>query len=162
MFYLFVVVCVCIGLFCLLCVLFCVLMFVMFFVVCVMLIYFDFVVFVFDLYNLVVVQLFDDISWEFISWVNVDGMLCVILYGDNGELIKFVLLIDLGIWCVSGFFGCNCYMGIYVIKNGVLSFGLFVGMWMVCLNMFGGQFEVVYFDVFVYVEKIGVQMCVFQ
>ncbi|WP_323121677.1 META domain-containing protein [Burkholderia alba] len=111
-----------------------------------------------DPFNPATIQLIDDTSWELTSWKNADGSLREIPHGDNGEPIKLALSTETGMRRVSGFSGCNRYMGSYDVKNGVLSFGPLAGTRMACPASLGGQLESTYLDALAHLAKAGVQM----
>ena len=111
-----------------------------------------------DPFNPATIQLIDDTNWELTGWQNADGTPRTVPHGDNGEPIKLMLSTASGSRRVSGFSGCNRYMGTYDIKNGVLSFGPLAGTRMACVATLGGQLESAYLDALAHVAKAGVQM----
>ncbi len=111
-----------------------------------------------DPFNPAAVQLLDDTSWELVAWQNADGSSREIPHGDNGEPIKLALSTETGVRRVSGFSGCNRYVGTYDVKNGVLGFSPLAGTRMACAGSLGGKLERDYLDALAHLAKTGVQM----
>ena len=110
-----------------------------------------------DPFNPAATQLLDDTSWDLTSWKQPDGTLRAIPSGDTGAPITLTLSTATGQRHVSGFSGCNRYMGTYGLKDGKLSFGTLGGTRMACTTP-GGQIEGSYLDALEHIARTGVQM----
>ena len=110
-----------------------------------------------DPFNPAATQLLDDTSWDLTSWKQPDGTLRAIPSGDTGAPITLTLSTATGQRHVSGFSGCNRYMGTYGLKDGKLSFGTLGGTRMACTTP-GGQIEASYLDALEHIARTGVQM----
>jgi heat shock protein HslJ len=78
-------------------------------------------------------------------------------HGDTGEPVTLVLSTASGQRRVSGFSGCNRYMGTYALKDGTVKFGLLAGTRMACESA-GGKIESAYLAALEHIDRTGVQL----
>ncbi|MBV8628407.1 MAG: META domain-containing protein [Paraburkholderia sp.] len=110
-----------------------------------------------DPFNPAATQLLDDTKWELTSWKQADGTMRDIPRGDAGQPVTLELSTANGQRRVSGFSGCNRYMGTYALKDGKLSFGPLAGTRMACATP-GGKIEGDYLNALNHIDRTGVQM----
>ncbi|CAN7248523.1 META domain-containing protein [Paraburkholderia sp. 22099] len=110
-----------------------------------------------DPFNPAATQLLDDTSWVLAGWKQADGTARAVPSADRGGPITLALSTATGQRHVSGFSGCNRYMGSYALKDGKLSFGTLGGTRMACATP-GGQIESAYLNALTHIERTGVQM----
>ncbi|HLX02302.1 MAG TPA: META domain-containing protein [Trinickia sp.] len=113
-----------------------------------------------DPFNPAATQLLDDTSWELAEWRNADGStraLAQAANGASGDALTLDFSTAGGQRRVSGFAGCNRYMGSYTLKNGSLSFGPLASTRKACQSA-AGNLESAYLDGLAHVAKAGVQM----
>jgi heat shock protein HslJ len=111
-----------------------------------------------DPYNPAATQLLDDTQWELTRWTDATGQQRTVPHGDNGEPITLNLSTEGGKRRVSGFSGCNRYMGSYEVKDGKLAFGPLAGTRMACASGAGAALEQPYLSGLTHIAKSGVQM----
>ncbi|WP_153102202.1 META domain-containing protein [Paraburkholderia hayleyella] len=111
-----------------------------------------------DPFNPAATQLLDNTRWELTRWLEADGSLREVPHGDNGEPVTLALSVAEGQRRVSGFSGCNRYMGTYTLKDGKLSFGPLAGTRMACSGTPGSRLEGPYLDALAHIARTGVQM----
>jgi heat shock protein HslJ len=111
-----------------------------------------------DPYNPAATQLLDDTQWELTRWADAGGQLRTIPHGDNGQPITLDFSTTGGQRRVSGFSGCNRYMGTYDLKDGKLSFGPLAGTRKACRGSAGAALEQPYLNGLQHIAKSGVQM----
>ncbi len=78
------------------------------------------------------IQLLDNTSWELVKWQAADQSFRPLPHGDNGEPITLTLSAESGQRRVSGYSGCNRYIGMYDLKKGTLHFSPLAGTKMAC------------------------------
>jgi len=83
-------------------------------------------------------------SWELTRWVAADGAARPIPHGDNGEPIRLTFLAHDSQYRVSGFSGCNRYMGSYKLQGGKLSISAPASTRMACPSPERAQLEAAY------------------
>ncbi|SAL43252.1 META domain-containing protein [Caballeronia humi] len=111
-----------------------------------------------DPYNPAATQLLDDTQWELTSWADASAQPRTIPHGDNGEPITLNFSTEGGKRRVSGYSGCNRYMGTYDLKDGKLTFGPLAGTRMACMQGVGGALEQPYLTGLTHIARSGVQM----
>ena len=110
-----------------------------------------------DPFNPAATQLLDDTKWELTGWKQADGTMRDLPRGDSGAPVTLELSTANGQRRVSGFSGCNRYMGTYTLKDGKLSFGPLAGTRMACATP-GGKIEGDYLNALNHIDRTGVQM----
>jgi heat shock protein HslJ len=110
-----------------------------------------------DPFNPAATQLLDDTSWVLAAWKQTDGTARTVPFANLGAPITLTLSTATGQRHVSGFSGCNRYMGSYALKDGKLSFGTLGGTRMACATP-GGEIESAYLDALTHIDRTGVQM----
>nr|WP_242540405.1 META domain-containing protein [Trinickia mobilis] len=113
-----------------------------------------------DPFNPAATQLLDDTNWQLAEWKHADGTTRALPQADNGtdgEALTLDFSTAGGQRRVSGFSGCNRYMGSYTLKNGGLSFGPLASTRKACPSA-AGDLERAYLDGLAHVAKSGVQM----
>ncbi len=110
----------------------------------------------FDPFNPAATQLLDDTSWELTSWKQADGTPIDVPRGDDGGPVTLIFSTAGGQRRVSGFSGCNRYMGTYALKDGTVTFGPLAGTRMACAS--GGKIESAYLAALTHIDRTGVQL----
>ena len=110
-----------------------------------------------DPFNPAATQLLDDTHWVLTSWQHADGSPRTVPSGGaGGEPLTLDLSTEGGRRHASGFSGCNRFAGSYVLKNGLLSFGMLAGTRMACVGP-GGDIEPAFLDALQHIARSGVQ-----
>jgi heat shock protein HslJ len=110
-----------------------------------------------DPFNPAATQLLDDTHWTLTSWQNADGSTRPVPSGGaSGEPLTLDLSTESGQRHASGFSGCNRFAGSYVLKDGLLSFGMLAGTRMMCVGP-GGDIEGPFLEALGHIVRSGVQ-----
>lgn len=110
-----------------------------------------------DPFNPAATQLLDDTHWTLTGWQQADGTARAVPSGGaGGEPLTLDLSTEGGRRHASGFSGCNRFMGSYVLKDGLLSFGMLAGTRMACVGP-GADIEGPFLDALAHIARSGVQ-----
>lgn len=83
-------------------------------------------------------------SWELVRWTRADGVLRDIPHGDNGEPVSLTFLAQDKPYRISGFAGCNGYLGSYTLQEGQLLINVPAQTRMACASPAWAQLETDY------------------